>query len=132
MNSTTLSKTYNMAGWRVGFALGNSEIISLINLIQDHYYCSLFGGIQAAAAAALTGPQQCVADLTAAYEKRRNSLFGAMSKIGWEATILADPSSAGCLCPRATPPPPLPILSLNKLMLLLHRELVLAIMARVM
>ena len=56
----TLSKTYNMAGWRVGFALGNSEIISLINLIQDHYYCSLFGGIQAAAAAALTGPQQCV------------------------------------------------------------------------
>jgi aminotransferase len=83
----TLSKTYNMAGWRVGFALGNSEIISLINLIQDHYYCSLFGGIQAAAAAALTGPQQCVADLTAAYEKRRNSLFGAMSKIGWEATM---------------------------------------------
>ena len=83
----TLSKTYNMAGWRVGFALGNSEIISLINLIQDHYYCSLFGGIQAAAAAALTGPQQCVTDLTAAYEKRRNALFGAMSKIGWEATM---------------------------------------------
>ncbi|MFC5652092.1 pyridoxal phosphate-dependent aminotransferase [Paenibacillus solisilvae] len=81
----TLSKTYNMAGWRVGFALGNPEIISLINLIQDHYYCSLFGGIQAAAAAALTGPQQCVTDLTATYEKRRNALFGGMAKIGWDA-----------------------------------------------
>ncbi|SDW59946.1 pyridoxal phosphate-dependent aminotransferase [Paenibacillus sp. CF384] len=81
----TLSKTYNMAGWRVGFALGNTEIISLINLIQDHYYCSLFGGIQAAAAAALTGPQQCVTDLAAAYESRRNALFGAMDEIGWKA-----------------------------------------------
>lgn len=81
----TLSKTYNMAGWRVGFALGNPEIISLINLIQDHYYCSLFGGIQAAAAEALTGPQQCVKDLTSAYESRRNALFTAMNEIGWHA-----------------------------------------------
>ncbi|WP_219837702.1 pyridoxal phosphate-dependent aminotransferase [Paenibacillus sp. R14(2021)] len=81
----TLSKTYNMAGWRVGFALGNSQIVSLINLIQDHYYCSLFGGIQAAAAAALTGPQQCVTELTAAYESRRNALFAAMDEIGWHA-----------------------------------------------
>ncbi|RAP78144.1 pyridoxal phosphate-dependent aminotransferase [Paenibacillus montanisoli] len=81
----TLSKTYNMAGWRVGFALGNPEIISLINLIQDHYYCSLFGGIQAAAAAALTGSQQCVAELASAYENRRNALFGAMAEIGWQA-----------------------------------------------
>ncbi|MBO7748313.1 pyridoxal phosphate-dependent aminotransferase [Paenibacillus sp. MWE-103] len=81
----TLSKTYNMAGWRVGFALGNPEVVSLINLIQDHYYCSLFGGIQAAAAAALTGPQQCVAELTAAYESRREALFAAMDEIGWES-----------------------------------------------
>ncbi|QHW34423.1 pyridoxal phosphate-dependent aminotransferase [Paenibacillus rhizovicinus] len=81
----TLSKTYNMAGWRVGFALGNKEIVSLINLIQDHYYCSLFGGIQAAAAVALTGPQQCVTELTAAYESRRNALFAAMNEIGWES-----------------------------------------------
>ncbi|WP_308634463.1 pyridoxal phosphate-dependent aminotransferase [Paenibacillus silvisoli] len=81
----TLSKTYNMAGWRVGFALGNPEIISLINLIQDHYYCSLFGGIQAAAAAALTGSQQCVTELASVYESRRNALFGAMAEIGWQA-----------------------------------------------
>ncbi|MUT65427.1 pyridoxal phosphate-dependent aminotransferase [Paenibacillus sp. NEAU-GSW1] len=81
----TLSKSYNMAGWRVGFAIGNAEIVSLINLIQDHYYCSLFGGIQEAAAEALTGPQQCVADLNATYESRREALFGALDRIGWKA-----------------------------------------------
>lgn len=81
----TLSKTYNMAGWRVGFALGNAEVISLINLIQDHYYCSLFGGIQEAAALALTGPQDCVAELADRYEKRREALYGALDRIGWKA-----------------------------------------------
>ncbi|MCA0754360.1 pyridoxal phosphate-dependent aminotransferase [Paenibacillus sp. N4] len=81
----TLSKTYNMAGWRVGFALGNAEVIKLINLIQDHYYCSLFGGIQEAAALALTGPQQCVEELRAKYESRREALFAALEQIGWKA-----------------------------------------------
>lgn len=80
----TLSKSYNMAGWRVGFAIGNAEVVSLINLIQDHYYCSLFGGIQEAAAAALTGPQQCVTELNAMYESRREALFGALDRIGWK------------------------------------------------
>lgn len=82
----TLSKTYNMAGWRVGFALGNKEIVRMINLIQDHYYCSLFGGIQEAAAAALTGPQDCVSDLLAMYQGRRDALYSALEKIGWQAT----------------------------------------------
>lgn len=81
----TLSKTYNMAGWRVGFAIGNAQIVKLINLIQDHYYCSLFGGIQEAAALALTGPQQCVSDLRAMYESRREALFTALDRIGWKA-----------------------------------------------
>lgn len=81
----TLSKTYNMAGWRVGFALGNSEVIRMINLIQDHYYCSLFGGIQAAAAEALTGPQACVSELLQTYENRRNALYSSLSSIGWQA-----------------------------------------------
>ncbi len=59
----TLSKTYNMAGWRVGFAVGNESAIEAINLIQDHYYVSLFGAVQAAAAEALLGPQDCVKEL---------------------------------------------------------------------
>jgi len=81
----TLSKTYNMAGWRVGFALGNADIIRMIELLQDHYYVSLFGGIQAAAAAALTGPQDCVRELVKVYESRRNALFSALDRIGWKA-----------------------------------------------
>jgi aminotransferase len=81
----TLSKSYNMAGWRVGFALGNPEVVRLINLIQDHYYCSLFGGIQEAAAAALTGPQDCVFELNAVYESRLNALYAALDRIGWQA-----------------------------------------------
>lgn len=81
----TLSKTYNMAGWRVGFALGNKKIISLINMLQDHIYVSLFGGIQAAAATALTSPQECVQELVARYQSRRDAFYGALSEIGWEA-----------------------------------------------
>lgn len=81
----TLSKTYNMAGWRVGFALGNADVVAMINLIQDHYYCSLFGGIQEAAALALTGPQDCVRELASRYESRRDALFAALGRIGWKA-----------------------------------------------
>jgi aminotransferase len=81
----TLSKSYNMAGWRVGFALGNADVVSLINLIQDHYYCSLFGGIQEAAALALSGPQDCVSELNDVYESRRDALYEALAEIGWRA-----------------------------------------------
>jgi aminotransferase len=81
----TLSKTYNMAGWRVGFALGNANVISMINLLQDHYYVSLFGGIQEAAALALTGTQEPVTQLLHLYESRRNTLFRSLQTIGWEA-----------------------------------------------
>ncbi|USB34821.1 pyridoxal phosphate-dependent aminotransferase [Paenibacillus sp. YPG26] len=81
----TLSKTYNMAGWRVAFAVGNENIISLINQLQDHIYVSLFGAVQEAAQVALTSSQQSVADLVAVYESRRNALFGALDEIGWKA-----------------------------------------------
>ncbi|WP_394238088.1 pyridoxal phosphate-dependent aminotransferase [Niallia oryzisoli] len=79
----TLSKTYNMAGWRVGFAVGNAEIIEAINLIQDHLYCSLFPAVQLAAVAALTEDQQCVNELVARYEKRRDTFVAACQRIGW-------------------------------------------------
>ncbi|UHA73013.1 pyridoxal phosphate-dependent aminotransferase [Paenibacillus sp. 481] len=82
----TMSKTYNMAGWRVAFAVGNAEIIRLINLMQDHMYVSLFGAVQAAAATALTDSQQSVRDLSATYERRRNALFAGLEQIGWQAT----------------------------------------------
>jgi L-glutamine---4-(methylsulfanyl)-2-oxobutanoate aminotransferase len=82
----TLSKTYNMAGWRVGFAAGNKSVISAINLLQDHLYVSLFGAIQEAAAEALLGPQECVSDLNDLYESRRNVLINGLKNIGWEVS----------------------------------------------
>lgn len=82
----TLSKTYNMAGWRVGFAVGNQTIIEAINLIQDHLFVSLFPAVQKAAIAALNGDQSCVKELVKRYESRRNAFIGACRKIGWNVT----------------------------------------------
>ncbi|MGO4886968.1 pyridoxal phosphate-dependent aminotransferase [Anaerobacillus sp. MEB173] len=79
----TLSKTYNMAGWRIGFAVGNPSVIESINLYQDHFYVSIFGAIQEAAATALLSSQDCVKELTQTYEKRRNVLINGLNKIGW-------------------------------------------------
>ncbi len=78
----TLSKTFNMAGWRVAFAVGRRDVIAAINLLQDHYYVSLFPAVQRAAIAALLGPQDCVRDLRATYERRRNAWVGALTAHG--------------------------------------------------
>ncbi|MBN8191682.1 pyridoxal phosphate-dependent aminotransferase [Bacillus sp. NTK074B] len=80
----TLSKTYNMAGWRVGFAVGNKSVIEAINLLQDHLYVSLFGAIQEAATTALLSSQDCVTKLVATYEERRNLLISSLQEIGWD------------------------------------------------
>jgi len=82
----TLSKTYNMAGWRVGFAVGNSKIIEAINIIQDHLFVSIFPAVQDAATVALNGSQACVKELVDLYEGRRNALVEACTSIGWKVT----------------------------------------------
>ncbi|MBB5147884.1 pyridoxal phosphate-dependent aminotransferase [Ureibacillus thermosphaericus] len=79
----TLSKTYNMAGWRVAFAVGNRDIIEAINLLQDHLFCSLFPAVQQAAAYALNSDQSCVEELRSIYESRRNVLVEEACRIGW-------------------------------------------------
>jgi L-glutamine---4-(methylsulfanyl)-2-oxobutanoate aminotransferase len=81
----TLSKTYNMAGWRVGFVIGNKEVVRMINLLQDHLFVSLFGAVQMAAAYALTASQECVQELVQTYENRRNVFFAGLKQMGWEA-----------------------------------------------
>ncbi|MFJ9463323.1 pyridoxal phosphate-dependent aminotransferase [Viridibacillus arvi] len=82
----TLSKTYNMAGWRVGFAVGNVKLIEALNLVQDHLFVSLFPAVQEAGIAALTSSQECVTELVAMYESRRNALKVACDRIGWAVT----------------------------------------------
>ncbi|MGG2095664.1 pyridoxal phosphate-dependent aminotransferase [Bacillus sp. S13(2024)] len=79
----TLSKTYNMAGWRIAFAVGNERIIEAINLLQDHMYVSIFGAVQEAAREALLSPQTCVDELVERYESRRNAFITACRSIGW-------------------------------------------------
>lgn len=80
----TLSKTYNMAGWRVGFAVGNKSVIEALELLQDHLYVSLFPAIQEAAASGLLDSQSCVEELVKMYEGRRNVFIEGLRAIGWD------------------------------------------------
>lgn len=75
----TLSKSHNLAGWRIGFAVGNASVIEAINLYQDHTSVSIYGGIQRAAAAALNDDQSSVKKLTQVYERRRDLFLKELS-----------------------------------------------------
>jgi L-glutamine---4-(methylsulfanyl)-2-oxobutanoate aminotransferase len=79
----SLSKMFNMAGWRIGAVVGNRDVIAAINLIQEHYYVSLPTFIQRAAVEALTGPQDCVQELMAVYERRRDVFVTGVRDAGW-------------------------------------------------
>lgn len=81
----TLSKTFNMAGWRIAFAVGNPSVIESLNLIQDHMYVSIFGAIQEAAAHALQEPEEAIETIRETYEKRRDAFMTAIHAIGWKA-----------------------------------------------
>ncbi|WP_096188923.1 pyridoxal phosphate-dependent aminotransferase [Evansella halocellulosilytica] len=96
----TLSKTYNMAGWRIGFAVGNPSVIEMLNVYQDHMYVSIFGAVQQAAATALLESQQCVTDLVNLYEERRDLLVEGLQSIGWEVTAPKGSFFAWFPCPK--------------------------------
>jgi L-glutamine---4-(methylsulfanyl)-2-oxobutanoate aminotransferase len=74
----SMSKTYGMAGWRIGFVLGNAEIVERINLFNDHTRVGIFSPMQSAAIAALEGPQDSVDRRVADYERRRDLLAAAL------------------------------------------------------
>ena len=77
----SMSKTYGMAGWRLGFALGNAELVRRIELLQDHAFAGIFRPIQEAGIAALTGPQDSVEERRATYERRRDRALVALEGI---------------------------------------------------
>ncbi len=79
----SLSKTYNMAGCRVGFALGNAEMIARIARIKSQLDYGVFLPVQDAAIAALNGPQDCVAQTRSAYQERRDVLVAGLRECGW-------------------------------------------------
>jgi aminotransferase len=74
----TMSKSYGMAGWRIGFVLGNAEIVERINLLNDHLRVGILMPLQEAAIAALEGPQDAVEKRRATYERRRDRLAAAL------------------------------------------------------
>ena len=81
---TSMSKTYAMAGWRIGFAVGNKKLISALTRIKSYLDYGAFTPVQVAAAAALNGPQDCVTEIRDIYQKRRDVLINSMSRAGWD------------------------------------------------
>ncbi len=83
VESFTLSKSYNMAGWRVGFFVGNQKLIGALQKIKSWFDYGMFTPIQVAATVALDGPQECLEEIIEKYRKRRDVLCDAFSKAGW-------------------------------------------------
>ncbi len=80
---TSLSKTYNMPGWRIGFGVGNERLIGALCRIKSYLDYGAFTPVQVAAIAALNGPQDCVDDIRATYRERRDVLIEGLARCGW-------------------------------------------------
>jgi alanine-synthesizing transaminase len=83
----TMSKSYNMAGWRIGFMVGNRDLVNALARIKSYHDYGSFTPIQVASIVALEGPQDCVASIREAYEKRRNVMVKGLHDIGWMVEV---------------------------------------------
>ncbi len=83
----TLSKSYNMPGWRVGFMVGNKELVAALGRIKSYFDYGTFTPIQVASIAALEGPQECVTDIVTTYKCRRDVLVPGLNKLGWPVEL---------------------------------------------
>lgn len=81
---TSMSKTYSMAGWRVGFAVGNKKLIGALTRVKSYLDYGAFTPIQAAAVAALNGPQDCIEEARKLYKARRDVLVDSFGRAGWD------------------------------------------------
>jgi alanine-synthesizing transaminase len=81
---TTLSKTYAMAGWRIGFAVGNKTLIEALTKIKSYVDYGAFTPVQVAATAALNGSQKCVEEIRETYKNRRDVLIESFERAGWD------------------------------------------------
>lgn len=84
---STLSKSYNMAGWRVGFCVGNKEIVGALIKIKSYLDYGMFQAIQIAAIAALNGPQESVDQIREMYQSRRSALVSGLQRAGWDVEL---------------------------------------------
>ena len=83
----TLSKSYNMAGWRIGFMVGNSELVNVLARIKSYHDYGTFTPIQVASVIALEGPQECVEEVRLKYQRRRDVLAKGLIEAGWPIDI---------------------------------------------
>jgi alanine-synthesizing transaminase len=81
---TSMSKTFSMAGWRMGFAVGNDRLIAALGRVKSYLDYGAFTPIQVAAAAALNGPDDCVREMRSIYTKRRDVMIDSFSRAGWD------------------------------------------------
>jgi alanine-synthesizing transaminase len=91
---TSMSKTFSMAGWRMGFAVGNERLLAALTRVKSYLDYGAFTPIQVAAAAALNGPEDCIHEMRAVYRTRRDAMVESFGKAGWdipppEATMFA-------------------------------------------
>ena len=83
----TMSKSYNMAGWRIGFMVGNAELVNALARIKSYHDYGTFTPIQVAAITALEGPQECVAEVVEQYRSRRDVLAKGLHEAGWPVEV---------------------------------------------
>ena len=84
MEFYSLSKTYNMAGWRLGFAIGNKDLVGTLAKLKTYYDYGVFTPIQVAGITALTGSQECIKEIVSTYQRRRDVLANGLNSIGWK------------------------------------------------
>lgn len=94
---TSMSKTYNMPGWRIGFACGNRTLVEALARVKSYLDYGAFTPVQVAATAALNGPQDCVDDVRAMYKERRDVLIEGLHQGGW--TVPSPPATMFCWAP---------------------------------
>jgi LL-diaminopimelate aminotransferase len=83
----SLSKTYNMTGWRIGWVCGNEKVVKIISAVKDNYDSGVFNAVQEAAVTALTSPQDCIAKQRLIYKERRDALVDGLKKLGWGVNL---------------------------------------------
>lgn len=84
---TSMSKTYNMAGWRMGFAAGNRKLIAALTRVKSYLDYGAFTPIQVASTAALNGPQDCIDEMRKLYKERRDVLVKGLKQAGWDVPV---------------------------------------------
>jgi alanine-synthesizing transaminase len=80
---TSMSKTFSMAGWRIGFAVGNERLLAALARVKSYLDYGAFTPVQVAATAALNGPEDCIREMRATYKRRRDVLVDCFAKAGW-------------------------------------------------